>query len=76
MALILFPDNDLQEGQPQRWTPEANPTPGRSLKSPQKISPKDRELENLLRNAVRLRDTQARARRTKTDGTKTSRKAR
>jgi hypothetical protein len=76
MALIVFSGKELQVSSLYRCIRQANGTPERSVKTPRNISQKDSELENLLRRAVRLRDAQKRAVRTKTAGSKGNRKAR
>jgi hypothetical protein len=76
MALIIFSGKRLQARPPCWWIPAAICTPGRSLKTPQKISEKDSEFENLLRSAVRLFKAQQRAVRSKTAGSKGNRKVR
>ena len=76
MPLILFSGKELQTSSLHFWISEALCTPRRSLKTPRKISEKDSELENLLRSAVRLLNTQRRAVRTKSAGSKGNRKAR
>jgi len=76
MALIIFSGEGLQARPPYCWMLAAICTPERSLKTPQKISEKDSELENLLRRAARLFKAQQRAVRSKTAGSKVNRKVR
>jgi hypothetical protein len=76
MALIVFPGKELQASSLDCCVSEANRTPEWSLKTPRKISEKDSELERLLRSAVRLRNAQKRAVRSKTAGRKGNSKAR
>ena len=76
MPISLFSGKELQDGSLHRWIRGEICTPGLSLKTPRKTSEKDRELENLLRSAVRLRNAQKRAVRTKIAGSKGNRKAR
>jgi hypothetical protein len=75
MAHIMFSDKELHTNSLDRWMPEAICAPGRSLKTPRKISEKDSELENLLRNAFRLRNARDRVSRTKAEDKKRNRKA-
>ncbi|MFZ3216129.1 MAG: hypothetical protein WA192_08735 [Candidatus Acidiferrales bacterium] len=74
MALIVFSGKELQARSLHSCIPEVICTPGRSLKTPRKISQQDSELENLLRSAVRLLNAQKRAVRTKATGSKGNRK--
>jgi hypothetical protein len=67
MPLIVFSGKELQASSLYCRIPEANVTPERTKKAPRNIAETDRELEKLLRNAVRLRNAQIRAARTKTD---------
>jgi hypothetical protein len=76
MPLIVFSGKELYPQYPGCSIPEAICTPGRSVKSPRKISQRVSELENLLRDAVRLRDAQKRAAQTKTEESKGNSKAR
>jgi hypothetical protein len=69
MPLIVFSSKELQASSLYCGMLEANGTPGRPQKTPSNISENDRELEKLLRNAVRQRNAQIRAARTKTDAT-------
>jgi hypothetical protein len=76
MPLIVFSGNEFQASSLCCGIPEANCTPERSLKTPREISEMGSELENLLRGAVRLRNAQKRAVRTKIAGSKRNSKAR
>jgi hypothetical protein len=76
MPPIVFAGKTLQARPLYRWIPVLICMPDRSAKTPRKISQKDNELENLLRSAVRLRDAQKQAARTKTEQTTGSKKAR
>ena len=70
MPLIVFSSKELQASSLYCRILEASGTPGRPQKTPSNISENDRELEKLLRNAVRVRNAQIRAARTKTDATR------
>jgi hypothetical protein len=74
MPLIVFFSNELQPLCTADWIPGAICIDGRSVKTPGKISPRDSELENLLRSAVRLLKAQNRAVQTTAAGTKGNRK--
>ena len=76
MPPITFPGKQLQPSILGSRMPPAICTPGRSPKTPRKISERDTELESLLRNASRLRNVQKQAVRTKTGDSKGNRKAR
>lgn len=75
MALIVFSGKELQTNSLYRCISEPTGKPERPLKTPRNISQKDSELENLLRNAVRLRKSQSRTARTQTERSKGNRKA-
>lgn len=75
MPLIVFSGQELQARSLYCRMLEAEGTPERPPKTPRNTSEKNRELEKLLRNAVRLRNAQVRADRTKTDGIKGNAKA-
>jgi len=76
MPLIRFPGKELQTSTSHCWIPVVLCTPRRSLKTPRKIAQKDTELENLLRDAFRLRKAQKRAVPARTEASKRNRKAR
>jgi hypothetical protein len=76
MPLIVFSGKELRPHPLNSWIPEAICIPRRPVKTPGKISQRVSELENLLRNAVRLRDAQKRAAETKAEESKGNRKAR
>ncbi len=70
MPLIVFSGKELHASCLYFRISLANGTPGRPQRRPSNISKRDRELEKLLRNAVRVRNAQIRAARTKTDATR------
>jgi hypothetical protein len=76
MPLIVFSGIELHPRSPGCSIPEAICVPVRSVKSPRRLSQRVSELENLLRNAVRLRDAQKRAAETRAEESKGNSKAR
>jgi hypothetical protein len=76
MPLISFSSKELHSYFPYSWVPPAICTPGRSPKTPRKLSKKYSEFETLLRDAFRLLNAQKEAARTKPEDSKGSTKAR